>query len=155
MKVKLSDLVEAMDAQSDEVTAHLNKRTGAVVCLSEEESSWSEDEGNLLGPDGPDWMKDMAELAGEVLSSGDYLDLPSPFDIHEYQIMERFCQSRDDDGQAEALSRAIAGRGAFGRFKDEIHRLGIQDQWYRYKDQALRRIAIDWCEGNGIAYSAD
>ena len=153
MKVKVSDLVDAMDAQSDMVTAFMNKETGDVVLLSDEEASWAQDD--LIDTDGPAWMSDLAALTSEVLSSGKYLELPSQFDIDEYRIMERFCRTRDDEGQAAQLTQAIANRGAFRRFKDLIHRLGIQNDWYSYKEQALRRIAIDWCEENGIACSDD
>jgi hypothetical protein len=26
--------------------------------------------------------------------------------------------------------------------------VGVADQWYEYRDSAIRRIAIDWCEVN-------
>lgn len=83
----------------------------------------------------------------------DYLPLPTKFDIHEYSIMERFCRSREDDEMRDDLCDAIRGRGAFRRFKDSIHEHGIADDWYKYRDEALREIAIEWCEENGIPYT--
>ncbi|WP_425429451.1 hypothetical protein [Desulfoscipio geothermicus] len=47
---------------------------------------------------------------------------------------------------------SIKGSGAFRRFKDNIHRYQIAKNWYKYRDEAIKRIAIEWCEGNGIRY---
>ncbi|MHC4632348.1 MAG: UPF0158 family protein, partial [Planctomycetota bacterium] len=44
------------------------------------------------------------------------------------------------------------GRGAFRRFNDAIRDYGIADDWYKYRDDALKEIAIEWCEENGIEF---
>ncbi len=51
--------------------------------------------------------------------------------------MARFCSDLDDDSQREALLDAIRGRGAFRRFKDLVHRYGIQQQWYDFRDREM------------------
>ena len=63
--------------------------------------------------------------------------------------MERFCLSREDDD----LCDAIRGRGAFRRFKDRVQAYGIAEDWYRYRDAALREIAVAWCEAHGLQYT--
>jgi hypothetical protein len=30
--------------------------------------------------------------------------------------------------------------------------MGIADEWYRYRDAAMRDKAIAWCEENGLEY---
>jgi hypothetical protein len=30
---------------------------------------------------------------------------------------------------------------------------GLADDWYRYRDEALREIAIAWCEAHGLQYT--
>jgi hypothetical protein len=47
----------------------------------------------------------------------------------------------------------IRGRGAFRRFKDQIQAYGMAEEWYRYRDTALREIAVAWCEEHGIPYN--
>lgn len=84
-----------------------------------------------------------------------FLGLPTKFDIDEYRIMERFCLSIQDEKTSEALYIAIKGSGAFRRFKDSIHRLAVADDWYKYRDKALKGIAVGWCEENDIAYVDD
>jgi len=49
----------------------------------------------------------------------------------------------------------IRGRGAFGRFKDAIHMNGIEEEWYRFRQEELEKIAIDWLELNKISYTKD
>ena len=67
--------------------------------------------------------------------------------------MERFCLSVDDEDMRDDLCNAIRGRGAFRSFKDKIHEYGIAEDWYQYRDAALRDIAVTWCEAHGIAYT--
>jgi hypothetical protein len=82
-----------------------------------------------------------------------YLQLPDRFAIHAYQIMERFCLSVEDADIRGDLCDAIRGRGAFRRFKDSVQAYGIAAAWYRYRDTALREIAVAWCDAHGIIYT--
>jgi hypothetical protein len=41
----------------------------------------------------------------------------------------------------------------FKRFKENIQRYDIPDDWYEYRDGAIKQIAIDWCEENDIKLS--
>jgi hypothetical protein len=79
--------------------------------------------------------------------------LPDRFEINEYRIMERFCLSIDDEDMRDALCDAIRGRGAFRRFKDRMQVYGMAEEWYRYRDEALREIARAWCEAHDIPYT--
>jgi len=55
------------------------------------------------------------------------------------------------DGRLHAdLPRAISGRGAFRYFKDTIHRYGVAEKWYAFKEEALKEIAREWCKDNGL-----
>ncbi len=53
------------------------------------------------------------------------------------------------------LLNAIRGRGAFHRFEEITHREGIQDDWYRYRNNTLNRIAADFLEAEEIAFVDD
>ncbi|HXW68275.1 MAG TPA: UPF0158 family protein, partial [Dissulfurispiraceae bacterium] len=74
------------------------------------------------------------------------------YDVHEYEIMEEFSRSLKDKESSDALWHALKGKGAFRRFKDTVNRFGIADEWYRYRDEALKQIAITWCESQNIEY---
>ncbi|MBW1741172.1 MAG: hypothetical protein JRJ42_08580 [Deltaproteobacteria bacterium] len=151
ISAKLDDIIEGMEFQSDETTSYLHKKTGKVVTITAEGFRAAEDDEPI--EDFPDWQHKNIRTAKKILEINDYLALPSKFDIHEYAIMERFCLSISDDRTREIMYRSIKGRGAFRRFKDNIHRYDIAEDWYGYRDQAIRQIAIDWCEVNEIVFS--
>jgi len=66
--------------------------------------------------------------------------------------MERFCYTVKDNELSRRLLNSIRGRGAFRYFKDTIHEYGIVDDWYEYREQAVKEIAIDWLKSHDIAY---
>jgi hypothetical protein len=149
--VKLKDIVDELSFIPDAASSYLNTKTGEVVSVTHEELRAAENEEPL--EDFPEWQRDAIRIAGDILETDHYLPLPTKSEIHEYSIMERFCLSIEDDDIGDDLCHAIHGRGAFRRFKDRIHEYGMADDWYQYRDEALREIAIEWCEKNGIPYT--
>ena len=91
-------------------------------------------------PDVNDWLD-----GHEVVSI-------EPLDSHEsYSIMERFALSRPD-GQSQRLRDALSMRRPFRMFKDMVDRLGIAEEWYAWRDEALLRHAEESLEFYGIAF---
>src|SRR5689334_15249011 len=88
----------------------------------------------------PDWQTAEVEIAQAIRAdtSGRFIKPPDKFDSHEYHHMERFIGSLADGQVADQLWRAIKGRGAFRCFS---YRLGIQDEWFHYRDEAMRDFA--------------
>jgi len=149
MKVKIQDIVDGMQIQSDMMHSYLNKETSQVVSVSEEELDYAEDE---LADDIPDWQVESVELARAILYDDNFLPLPDKFEINEYHLMERFISSLDDREIAASLAQAIKGRGAFRRFKDKVYYFGLSDEWFAFRDEAYRDIAIRWCKDHNIDY---
>jgi hypothetical protein len=58
----------------------------------------------------------------------------------------------ESDDIRDQLSRAIHGAGAFRNFKDTVRRVGIESAWFAFRAEALREIALGWCEENQIAW---
>jgi hypothetical protein len=68
-------------------------------------------------------------------------------DSHEgWEQMERFIQSLDDQDEQtlDLLSDTISGRGAFGRFKDALYRIGLHERWFEFKGREDRNEALEW-----------
>jgi uncharacterized protein UPF0158 len=151
LRVKLSDIVEGLEFQSDECFSYLNTATGKIISITDEELRAAENDEPL--EDFPEWQHDAIRIAKDIVETEHYLPLPDRFEIHEYQIMERFCLSVDDEDMRDDLCDAIRGRGAFRRFKDRMQLYGMAEEWYQYRDAALREIAMAWCEAHGIAYT--
>jgi len=151
--VSLRSVVDELEAQMDGCTAFLNRETGDLCTIGEEEARLAEDGADLDGL--PDWQRDQVSQACEVLDSEDWLPLPSSFDVHEWAIMDEFSRAIDDPDLSDELLDAIRGTGAFRCFRDALHRNGIQESWYGFKAAALAEIAADWLDGHGIPYTRD
>ncbi|MBW2681582.1 MAG: hypothetical protein JRD01_12710, partial [Deltaproteobacteria bacterium] len=96
LPVKLKDIVDEMEIQSEFHSCYLNKKTGEIVMVTNEHFSAAEDEKDISHYS--DWERDAIQVAIDVLESEeDYISLPSQFDIHEYEIIEEFCISLDDE----------------------------------------------------------
>jgi len=149
-QVKLSTILEGLESQGDETHAYLDRQTGELLLLMDDEINAAEDDGDPA--DLPEWQRENVERAKELAAddAGRFVPLPDRFDVNEWDMMRDFATSREDDPFAERLLRAIHGRGAFRYFKDCIHEAGVADEWYKFRDARLRRIALNWCEAHDI-----
>lgn len=152
--VKVQDLVDVFDCRTQETQYYLNIKTGGIVAVEDEYMRivWDEEEDNYYR-EFQEWEKECIRQAGLIVENeDDFVSLPEEFEINEYQIMEQFCFSVEDERLSAKLCDLIQGRGAFRRFKDAIYRYGVADQWYEFKEKELRKIARDWCKENEIPY---
>ena len=78
--------------------------------------------------------------------------LPTQYEINEYQIIVEFIETIDNEKVREELQRTIQGKGAFRRFKDYCFETNIIQDWYEYKEQKYKEIAIKWCIENELQY---
>jgi len=151
--VSLRDFVDEMQMLSDEEHAYLNKVTGELTTITNDDIAVIESGDDWS--DYPEWQQSEFQNATEVLSSDDYVELPSKFEIHEYKMMERFCLSISDEKIRYVLLSKIHGSGAFHRFKETIYRYGIEEDWFRFKDNAYKEMAIAWLRSHGFEYIDD
>lgn len=153
-RVKLSDVIEGLESQSDESSSFLDKRTGEVILMTDYAMRSAEE--NEPYEEVPDWEKELVSIAREILAdTGDYIQLPTRYDIDEYSIMENFCMSLEKKAIGDILYDLISGSGAFRLFKDAIYKYGVEDEWYQYRDNAMKELAIEWCRQNNIEFSID
>jgi hypothetical protein len=149
--VKLSDIIDGMENQSDENSSYLDRETGDIVIISEYDMRTAEDNESL--EDYPEWEQEQIAIARDIINeTGRYLELPTKFDINEYEIMEKFCNSLEDAELRELLYNKIKGSGAFRRFKDALYQNGIEDDWFAYRNKAFKDIALEWCRENDIEF---
>jgi len=168
--VSLRDLVDELQTLSHESHVYLKKSTGKAISIRDDdfemvrnmeefdEIEGENDDSEIINDlDGySDLETEFFQDVKNVLSfDDDYLKLPSKFDIDEYEIMERFCFSVSDEKICDVLLGKIRGSGAFRRFKDMIYRYGIEEDWFRFRDEAYKEIAISWLESHGFAYADD
>ncbi len=155
-KAKLSDLIEALEFDLPDYYSRYDRETGRVVTVEKSVLRDVEDGDVEALATLAEWQKEEVEIARAILAdTGDrFIDPPDKFEFHEYREMERFI-GRVEGTAAEQLWRAIKGKGAFRYFKDTLHRLGLQDQWYRYRERAMKEFVIAWAEQNRVPYTDD
>jgi hypothetical protein len=149
-RVRLSDLVEALEMQIDELSSFLDLDTGQVETVSQDLLRKAEEFDDGEDPDLPAWQIEEWELAKRIVSTERFQSLPTSSDIDQWSMMQEFASAFEREQVRQELLGAIHGRGAFRRFKDAIRRHGVEEAWFNFRTEGLRRIAIEWCEENNI-----
>jgi len=94
-------------------------------------------------------------IDGQTPAGLDELDLvvidPLPSWVW-YQDMADFADGITDERAGRRLARAIGGKGAFRRFKDELHEEhpDLLPAWYAFRDTRSRRRAVQWLADNSL-----
>ena len=133
MKVKLTEVIDSLDFTNDEIEYYYNPDTEEIFMSNIGEiESLNEDE--------------LDELFEKSIM------LPTRYDIDEYEMMEDFAETIEDTRLQNQLYISLNGRGAFRRFKDTCINFDIIDDWYNYRDQKYKELAINWCKDNNIEF---
>jgi Uncharacterised protein family (UPF0158) len=94
-------------------------------------------------------------IDGQIPVDLDELDLvcigPLPSWVW-YQDMADVAEQITDERAGRRLARAIQGKGAFRRFKDELHREypDLVPVWYAFRDTRAQRRAVQWLADNSL-----
>jgi hypothetical protein len=103
------------------------------------------------------WTSDTG-IDGDNPVELDELDLipidPLPSHVW-YQDMADFADGVSDERVRRRLGRAIRGKGAFRRFKDELYELGeehaeLVPAWHAFRDVRAKRRAVQWLVDQGL-----
>lgn len=132
--MKLEDVTLALQMVSDTSNGFYDLTTHKIEWLDELSMTYDE-----------------YEAAAEVLDQHGFERLPEQREINEYRMMEDFADEHD----SAELFEAIDGRGAFRRFKSAIRRLGLLEEWYRFREEQYKRLALEWCEECGIELESE
>jgi hypothetical protein len=132
-RVDLRSLAEALEDHSPETTWWFDPQTGAVepYLADPVSAALDEEEEDPL---------DRGLLRIEPIPSRE-----------AYGDMEDFIGRVRDPRARDLLERAIAGRGAFRRFKDTL--LDFQELravWFAFHDARMERRAIEWLADQGL-----
>lgn len=152
LPVSLCTVVDEMEMLGGEAGMHafLNRHTGEFYGGTAEQLAKAEDDEEDQYV--PDWEVEIIQRLREVLASPDWLELPRRDSHEDFRMMERFCSERCEGQLQEDLLSVITGRRAFSRFKDTIHRHGVQQAWYTFRQEQLEEEAKAWLEAHKIAF---
>jgi Uncharacterised protein family (UPF0158) len=134
LPIDFADLRIALEDHGYESSWVLDTATGEVILLSD-----SVDEEDLPAP------------LEEIENSKRFLPI-EPRDSHESWLdMEDFIATVADAHLRELLEVAVAGKGAFRRFKDVLGRAPEErERWFRFQAERLDRVLREWLAENGI-----
>jgi hypothetical protein len=132
-KVNLDVLAEALEDHSYEHQWWLDPKTGEVVL-------WSE------------YFEEQDDPHPETRG----LRAIDPTPSHEgYEDMRDFIEHVRNSQARDLLERAIAGRGAFRRFKDTLLDFpDLREAWFRFHDARVGQRAIWWLVDEGLVDQA-
>lgn len=151
-KVKIEAILEGMELQMEENIAFVHKGTGEVIFVLKDHIR-DADDGKPIEELSLEWQQEELKQAYDVVDHEDrYAALPTEFEIDEYSMIEEFCFSVTDSKSKETLLRSIRGKGAFRRFKDKVFDLDLEQDWFDYRDECYKQMAIEFCENNGFNY---
>jgi len=130
--VDLALLCEALEDHSGYTEWWLDPETGAVEPWSSDLSAVDEPE--EVHPAERDWI---------------FIEpLPS---AESYEDLVDFTAQVRDPAARDLLERAIAGRGAFRRFKDTLFEFPeLREAWFRFHDARAERRALRWLADEGL-----
>ena len=150
VSITLQAIADELEVLNSELVAFLNPLTGDLVTLSLDEIRTVEED--LPTDTYPEWQQAAIAQARAVLDTEAYLQLPTSRDIHEYLIIERFCDAVTNEYKRAILFNQIRGSGAFRRFRQTLEQVGLVEDWYRFRHAAFEEIAIEWLEAHHIQY---
>ena len=151
VKVKLSSIIEGIEFQGDGSQSYLNKLSGEVVIIYDEEMRMAESGDDIS--DQAAWYIEAVKRAIEYLENEDnYVALPSKYEMNEYRIMENFAFSLPIEEQRDEMLSLLKGKGAFSRFRQGLERFLLKEAWFKYRDEEIKIFAQDWCQLNDIQY---
>jgi len=134
LKVKLEQIIDALEFMDRYSEYFLDLETGEIEWVSDMTMTYQE-----------------KEEIYEKLDEHGFVRLPDSFDLNEYSMMEDFASALSGK-ERSALLGAIKGKGAFRRFKDRAQDLCLIEEWYEFKEKAIKRAAASWCTDHDIEY---
>ncbi len=141
LPLSLRALADQYDGIPNEMTVYVNRATGEILWLADDDSGYACDEDE----------EDRARVEG----SDDFVAMPDKFELHEYRIMQSFAEDHATEAVSRALCKAIEGNGAFRRFTDRAQQLGVIEEWYRYKARIVANFVAEFLTEHKIPFTDD
>ena len=133
MKVKLTEVIDALNFTNNEIEYYYNPDSGEIFMSNIGEfENLSEDE-----------LDELFEKS---------IILPTRYNINEYEMMEDFIETIEDTKLQNQLYTSLNGSGAFRSFKDTCINFNIINAWYKFRDKKYKDLAINWCKDNNIEF---
>lgn len=130
--VDLKSLCEALEDHSDYTEWWFDPETGEV-------EPWPSD------------LSSIDDLEETHPAERDWIGVEPLPSRESYEDLVDFTERVRDPRPRDLLERAIAGRGAFRRFKDTLFEFPeLREAWFRFHDARMERRALRWLADEGL-----
>ena len=99
-------------------------------------------------------MQEYEELTDKIEEDEEerYYYLPSSYVFHDSELVEEYIDEIKNENIQEELEDAFYGKGKYRRFKETLRKFRIENDYYNFREEYLKNMAIEWCQKNNIEY---
>ena len=153
MKVNISDVIECIEFENENLNHYCNKNTGIIIYKeSSETSNYSAADYNRIN-EFEEWERELIESLYDLENHPyNYIKLPGEDEISELNMMINFCNSFNDFSIDDILNKNVDDIKKIQKIKKLIEEKNMLNDWYDFREQTEKQIAIDWCNKNNIEY---
>ena len=153
MKVNISDVIECIEFENENLNHYYNKNTGIIIYKeSSETSNYSAADYNRIN-EFEEWERELIESLYDLENNPDnYIKLPGEDEISELNMMINFCNSFNDFSIDDIVNKNTDDIKKIQKIKKLIEEKNMLNDWYDFREQTEKQIAIDWCNKNNIEY---
>lgn len=138
MKIKLDELVDVFDQIHNYEYIVYDKKDNNYIFIDL----------NVMS------MQEYEEITDKIEEDEEetYYYLPSSYVFHDSELIEEYIARIKNENIREELEVAFYGKGKYRRFKEILSGYKIEDEYYNFREEYLKNMAIEWCEKNNIEY---
>lgn len=154
-KVNIQKIVDELQMRFIDTTVYYNKVTGETLNVQDDDFRIVEDddfENNIR--DYPEWQREYLKEVYDLLYNDvdNYIALPNNFEIKDSDIMEEFIETVSNNNKRIQLENCMWQKGMYRKIKDKLIEIGLEDEYYKFYDEKLKEISIEWCKENNLEY---
>lgn len=154
-KVNIQKIVDELQMRFMDSTVYYNKITGETLNVQDDDFRIVEDddfENNIQNY--PEWQREHLKEVYDLLYNDvdNYIALPNNFEIKDSDIMEEFIETVSNNNKRIQLENCMWQKGMYRKFKDKLIEIGLENEYYKFYDEKLKEIAIEWCNDNKLEY---
>lgn len=133
--ISLEDIINELELISDDGLSFLHKLSGELIHLSSHEQK---------NP-----IKAKTDSSKEDFTEADYLRLPTKNEINEHNLILTFLRNNPNKIVNEEITNLEKDHNTnYWQLRNVILHYNIGNEWYKYKRDVFKKIAIDWCNKN-------
>lgn len=153
MKVDLNDVIECIEYEGELLTHYYNKKTGIIIYVEDDSTSSYKAEDVKELHKFEEWERELINTLNDFkVNPQDYIQLPSKEQMDEFSMMIDFCNTLENSEVKENLLKSSKNKDSFRKLREAIESNGLLNQWYDYREDAEKHIAMKWCKDNNIEF---